>query len=83
MTVKGLRHELKQMSKPSIEKICKDTGLTAIECHIIIFSFLKEVPAEVLAQNLNMSVSTYTRTKRKALTRICDFLDHNEVEQRT
>ena len=83
MTINELRHRLKLLSKPTLEKICEETGLTATECHIIIFSFLKEVPAEVLAQNLNMSVSTYTRTKRKALTRICDFLDHNEVEQRT
>lgn len=83
MTDKELRHKLKTLSKPSIERICEGTGLSDVEAHIIMFSFLKEVPADVLAQNLNMSVSTYTRTKRKALTRICDFLDHNEVEQRT
>lgn len=83
MTNKELRYKLRTLSKPSIDRICKETGLSVVEAHIIMSSFLESVPVEVLAQNLNMSVSTYTRTKRRALTRICDYLDHNEVEQRT
>lgn len=83
MTNKELRYKLRTLSKPSIDRICKETGLSVVEAHIIMSSFLESVPVEVLAQNLNMSVSTYTRTKRRALSRICDFLDYCELKQRT
>lgn len=80
MTNKELRRRLKLLSKPSIEKICTETGLTAMEQHIIILSFLESLPTDYISDNLNMSLSTYSRIKKRALTKICDFLDNNKPE---
>ena len=76
MDYKELRRSLKRMSRPTLDEICDETGLTAVERHIVMLSFLERLPLDVAAYQLNMSVSTYLRAKRLALTRICDFLDH-------
>lgn len=77
MTINELRHRLKLLSKPTLEKICEETGLTAVEQHIVMLSFLKSLPVDYISDSLNMSQSTYSRTKKRALTKICDFLDNN------
>lgn len=76
MDTKDLRRILKTLSRPTLEDICEGTGLTAVERHIVMLSFLERLPVDVAADQLNMSVSTYLRAKRLALTRIRDFLDH-------
>lgn len=76
MTIQELRRKLRTSCKPTVEELCTDAGLSAVEAQIIILSSLESVPVEVSAQNLNMSVSTYTRTKRRALLKLCDYIDH-------
>lgn len=79
MTFPEIRHMLRKLSLPSLEEICDGTGLTKKERDAIILSEFDRMSVEHIADRLNMSRSTYSRTKHQAMERIRDFLEHKTV----
>lgn len=77
MIIKELRHKLKLMSKPSIERLCCDAGLNSVEKHILILTYCENLPTDIIADALNISVSSLSRAKKKTLIKLCDFIDNN------
>lgn len=79
MTFPEIRHMLGKLSLPSLEEVCDGTGLTRKERDAIILSIFEHMSVEYIADRLNMSRSTYSRTKHRAMERIRDFLEHKTV----
>ena len=80
MNKKELKKTLKNMSRPSLDELCDNTGLTELEKKIVMLAYLKQLPNEIVAYYTNTSASSLGRKKKVILNKICDYIDFIKVK---
>lgn len=75
---KEVREHLLNVSKPTYNKYFEEAGLTCLEKEVLT-AWLENNDTMTrfgLSYKLNLSESKYGRIKRKALTKLYDYLKH-------